>query len=100
MPPSEPAGDNWQEASALFEGHRPKAILGQTPRSSSRGVGLVALLVARWGRVESVPGGCWRDAVSPPRKHDTPETPTVEGFGRVLAASDGSNAERGGFEPG
>jgi site-specific recombinase XerC len=30
---------------------------------------------------------------------DTPGTPTFEGSGRVLTASDGSRTERGGFEP-
>jgi hypothetical protein len=39
MPPSEPAGNDWGRASALFEGHGPKAILGQTPSSSLIGSG-------------------------------------------------------------
>jgi hypothetical protein len=36
MPPSKPLRDDWGRASALFEGHGPKAILGQTPRQTEK----------------------------------------------------------------
>jgi integrase len=48
------------------------------------------------GRSESETGGM---AISMGGKANTPETPTSEGFGRVLSVSGGSNTERGGFEP-
>src|SRR5436305_10647584 len=49
MPPSKPAGDDWQEASALFEGHWPKAILGQTPRKKARRQGAHLVLIDESG---------------------------------------------------
>jgi hypothetical protein len=46
------------------------------------------------GRIESEAGG---STLMKGVKHKTPETPTDEGFGRVLSAFDGSKTERGGF---
>ncbi|MDB5349209.1 MAG: xerC 3 [Planctomycetota bacterium] len=48
------------------------------------------------GRTESGDGGT---TLALSTKIETPETPVLEGFGRVLSATDGSRTERGGFEP-
>ena len=51
------------------------------------------------GRNESVAGGTTENLEPNLQNADTPETPHSEGLGRVLSATDGSGAERGGFEP-
>jgi hypothetical protein len=67
--------------------------------SSSLGSSWVAFWVAVWGRLEAGPVGYWRNSRRGEGKRDTPETPSDEGFGRVLSVPVGSRAERAGFEP-
>ena len=51
------------------------------------------------GRIGSASVGVNEIRMSDLGNDDTPETSSDDGFGRVLSATDGAKAERGGFEP-
>ena len=51
------------------------------------------------GRGGSEAGGSVDNNAAKLGNDNTPETPSCDGFGRVLSALDGSTAERAGFEP-